>query len=840
MGTRNLGREVSHAWRRLGATPLFTLFAVLTLAAGIGVTTAVYSVVRAVLSPPSGVRDPGTLVYLFHYPCCSGPIHSLAWPDFQDFRDRQTVFGRVAAFSALRQTVVAAGGSETAFGEIVSGEYFNVLGVNAALGRTLQPQDDEPGAPLVVVLSHGVWQRLFGGRPDVVGETVRMGGRVFEVVGVAPASFRGLFNSGLIPSSVWVPLRTATEFRVFGTAEELQSRERHWLRVVGRLDDGRTVDEAATEATLIAGQLDAESPIGQDITDRRFRSVYAISRPWAVRSMVDLRMNITVDETVGWLAAIVMASIGLVLMVACTNLANLLLARGSLRRQEMAVRLALGASRWRLVRETVVESGLLAVAGGLVGLALARVLLILIGSGVSAGPGVTLAVQPRLDAVVLLVSLAATLIALFVAGMAPALQSARADVRSALAAESGQAALPRWRGRRLLIAGQVAVSVVLLATASLFLTQIVAEGRIDTGLDLDRIVVAEVDFAEQGIDETRTRQVIAGVIGQLSNRGDVEAAAVSSGLPIGLTTPGGILRAPGQDPVFVGFVAATPEIFGTLGVSIARGRPLDARDVAGAEPVMVIDEAAARKAFGTIEVVGRQIEVERRRWVGQAPQPPHVRTIVGVASASDPGTGRENAVMYLPLDQQFEPRLVFSARAADGDPTPLVAVLRSAIRAAGPDLGITRIGTGEDTVLPPNLFPRIAAGLSGVLGAFALVVALAGLYGVLSHLVARRTREIGLRMALGASRPQILTLVVREGLSPVVLGVVAGGGLGWLARAGVQPNLLRLAAMRELPAAGVWGLAAVPVLLLAVGLLACYLPARRAAHVDPNVALRTL
>ncbi|HUF46870.1 MAG TPA: ADOP family duplicated permease [Vicinamibacterales bacterium] len=835
MPTANLTRDVSFGWRRLRATPLFTAFAVLTLAAGIGVTTAVYSIVRATLSPPSGVRDAGTLVYLYHFPCCSGPIHSLAWPDFEDFRDRQTVYDRVAAYGILRQTVSAPGGSESAFGEIVSGEYFNVLGVNAALGRTLQPQDDQPGAPLTVVLSHGVWQRLFGGSPDAIGQTVRMGGHVFEIVGVAPRQFRGLFNSGMIASAIWVPLQAAPLFPALGMAERRDDRDRHWLRVVGRLNQGRTIDHAATEATRIAAELDAEHPIGQDITDRRLRAPYAISRPWAVRSMADLKINITMDDTVGWLATIVMVSIGLVLMVACSNLANLLLARASLRRQEMAVRRALGASRWRLVRENLVESAMLAAGGGLAGLVLARVIMRALGTELSVGPGATLSVEPRLDAVVLLVSFAATGLALVVAGLGPALQAATADVRGALATDSGQAALPRWRGRRLLIAAQVAVSVVVLSVAALFLGQIVEEGRIDSGLDLAHTAVAEVDFAEQGLDQTRTRQIVADVLGQLENRADVEAAAVSSGLPVGMTTPGGILRAPGQAAAFVEFVAATPGIFDTTGVSIVRGRPFDERDTAGSEPVMVVNETTARTVFGTIEVVGRQVEVERRRWVGEEPQPPHVRTVVGVASDSDAGRvgRRENGVIFLPFEQQIEFRLVFSARGAD--PSVLVGVIRSAIRAADRDLGIARIGTADAIAAPSNVFARVSAGLAGVLGAFALLVALAGLYGVLSHVVARRTREIGLRMALGASRSQILRLIVRQGLGPIVIGVLAGGALGGLARLGLQPGLARL-----VPAVGVWALVSVPLLLLGVGILACYLPARRAARVDPNVALRAL
>ena len=835
MTAGNLGRDVTYGWRRLRATPVFTIFAVLTLAVGIGVTSGIYSVVRAALAPPSGIHDAKTVMYLFHAPCCSVPIHSLSWPDFVDFRARQTVFDAVAAYGAMRQMVAAPAGAETVWGEIVTGNFFSVLGVNAALGRTLQPQDDEPAAPLVVVLSHGLWQRLFNESPDAVGQTLRMRGRPFQVVGIAPAEFRGLSNNGLIPSAMWIPLESAALFPELGMAER-DDRDARRYRVVGRLKSNRRIEEAASEASVIARQLDAEFPIGRDL-DRRLRAPYNTSRPWAVRSAADLKINIAADQSVSWLTTVVMGAAGLVLMVVCTNLANLLIARGSLKRKELTVRLALGASRWRLAREALVESGVLAIAGGLVGLGLARLLVVWLGTEASIAPGNSLVLEPRIDGMVLLASFAATLTALLVAGLSPALQAARTDLRTALSFESGLLERPRWRGRQLLIAGQVAVSVVLLAVASLFLAQLVQESRFDTGIDLDRIVVAEVDFSQQGIDDTRTRQIVADVLGQLMHRSDVATAAVSSGLPIGITTPGGILRGAGQRPAFVEFVSATPGIFDTLGVSIVRGRSLAPVDLAGSEPVMIVNETTARQLFGTIEVVGRRLEVQRRRWVGEPEPAPQTRTIIGVASDSDarmPGR-RDSGVIYLPFEQQFESRLVFSARVTEGDPATLVGVVRSAIRAAGPAVGITRIGSGQAVLSPPNLFAQMSAGLTAVLGGFALIVALAGLYGVLSHIVARRTREIGLRISLGASRAQMLYMVIRQGLAPVIGGVVIGDALGSLVRMGLRPQFARL-----IPAVDLWVLVGVPVLLLGVGLLACLIPARRAASVDPNVALRAM
>jgi putative ABC transport system permease protein len=543
-----------------------------------------------------------------------------------------------------------------------------------------------------------------------------------------------------------------------------------------------------------------------------------------------------------------MASVLLVLLVACTNLANLVLARNAAREGELAIRQSLGASRWRLIREALVEHLLVSVAGGVAGLGLARLLLVSLGNGLAVNGRATLTVAPRLDLPVLMMCLGATMLALVVAGLVPSLRMLRRNARATFARQGVAGALPRWRGRRLLIASQVAVSMVLLAIAAVFVSEVRASLHLDVGLDVDRLAVAAVDFTEQHIDSTRVDEIVASVTAALGRRPDVAAVAVSSGLPIELRNPGGRVRDPavsieaaapmpagdGVGIASVEVLASTTEIFDTLGVSVLRGRGFDERDAAGAEPVVIVSQRTATSVFGTSDVVGRTVEFARSRWVGQEPQSPHSRTIVGVAADTDAGTAgsRSRGAIYLPLTQQAEGGLVFSVRAA-GDPTELVGVLRAALLAAEPELAIERIGIGRDVILPPNALTQAAAGGATMLGGFALVLALAGLYGVLSHVVARRRREIGVRLALGATRAIILRDVIRDGLGPVVLGVMVGTAISVVARAGMRPLFQRL-----VPFGDPMVVLVVPALLMAAGLLACYVPARRAARVDPNIALR--
>jgi predicted permease len=817
---------------------VFAAFSVITLALGIGATTAVYSLIHVMTGPPPGIPGVERVVEVYHDPIVgSVPMANLAWEDYQDLRAQQSVFESVTGWTWFRPSILAKGHTETSIAEIVDGDYFRTLGVRMQAGRALQPQDDRPDAPAVAVISNSLWHRRFGGTADVVGQTMKVSGTTFEIVGVADAEFQGLFNGGLIASNLWVPMQTAR--RAFPELKEQfapNSRNRRWVFVRGRLAAGRTVTQAMGQMATIGKQLDAAFPIGLDILDPRVRMPYAISRPWGVRTMSGRIMGVPA-AMMRVLVGTTMGAMVLVLLVACTNLANLMLARNIRRPGEMGTRLALGASREQLVLESIAEPLMLTIAGGLAGMGVARVLMKVLSTEVPVNNGITLQVLPRLDPPTLAAGFCATLIALLVAGVVPVLQSTRVDLRSVLAAD-GSGTVARWRGRRYLIGMQVAVSVLLVAVATLYAGEVRRLSRINTGMDLERLALAQVDFGSQRYDEDRARQVAEDAVRQMARRPGVAAVSVSSGLPAGLTTTVGATLMPVDASLAtdVAFVAGTPGLFDTLGIGIRRGRAFDGRDTRGRAPVVLLSEIAARQLFPDVEPIGRDVIFKRRRFVGETERPPVTMTVIGVASDTDAmGVGRRaSGVAYLPLDQHYESQLVLAAR-VDAEPEAFVGQLRAAIAGVDPDLALAQIGTGLTLAGPDTTFPRIVSSSASLLGLTALVLALAGLYGVLSQVAAGRTREIGVRLALGADAPAIRRMVIAQGLSPVVIGLVAGLGLGVMARAAMQPLFLGL-----LPAADVTLMILLPALFLGAGLVACYVPARRAARIHPNVALRSL
>ena len=824
-----LTSDARFAMRRLRKSPTFAIFSVITLALGIGATTAIYSIVHAVMSPPPAVANIDRIVNVYHSRGGSLPMMSLSWGDYQAFRARQTVFEKVTGWHPERFAFAANGRADSSFGEYVGGDYFDVLGVPVALGRAIQPPDDEPTAPTVAVISHRLWQRLFDAAPDVIGRTLRLNGVPVQIVGVASRDFNGLFNSGIVASGVWVPFSNMSRLG-FNRAGQLTDRRARFVLTKGLLASGRTVEQAASAVELIARQLDLEAPLAQPGDDARMAR-HNVTRPWLVRPAADIVINENTEYILGPLIATLMAAVALVLMVACTNLANMTLARATDRTHELALRRALGASRWRLVREQLIETGIVVLIGTAFGVIAARALMIVLSSDLAVGNGVTLRIVPRLDATVVVAAVLAATLALVIAGVVPAWQAVRADLRSPMAA-GGSMGVPRWRWRRLLIAAQVTVSLVLVALAALCISQVREGLQRDRGFRVDALAVAEVDFATQQYDLERARAISQHVVAQLSRQPEIEAAAVSSGWPTMLTNPGAsVTEIANRRGAMTAFVAASPTILETLDVTLASGRGFDERDTAGAPRVAILSRHLAEALFDDTSPLGREVEIKRRRWVGEPEHPPFIAAVIGVADDISDNDGPENA-LYLPIDQHSAGRLAFTVRTG-ADPARALTTLRQTIAAADPALAIAQVSTGESLLGTELVFLRVTGSIAAVLGSFALVLALAGLYGVLSHVISRRTREIGIRIALGADRGRILRMVIRDGVAPVVSGIVLGLAIGAIARMSLGPVFTRLA-----PAIDPVVLILVPVSMVLAAIVACYIPARRAAKIDPNVALR--
>jgi putative ABC transport system permease protein len=830
-----LAREVRFSWRRLRAAPVFTVFAVASLSLGVGVTSAIFSAVQSVIWQPIDVPNADEIAVLIAAtPYGTQPTwrpSDVSRPDFDDARASATSFSSLAATALQTLAMTGDGIASVPVVETVSGSYFDTVRVGAAMGRVLQVADDQPTAPAVVVLGYRFWQTTFASDPNVVGRVVRIAGRPFEIVGVAAESFGGMTRTLTAKTQAWIPLEAAAPLAqppAISMTEAVR-RNRPQVGVIGRLAAGRSLQSAAAELATISARLDRSWPLTRRLPNGNTTS---FARAWTVKPASDL--NQEAINTQVQVTAIVVGLVALVLVVACTNLANLVLGRGASRQHEFAVRRALGASRGRLVREQLIESAMLGALGAFL---VIRVLLVPLAVDVPVAQTLVVHLTPTLNGSMVIVALIAMVASLAVFGLAPALQLSLVDVRSALATESG-AASPRWRTRRYLISWQVGISAAFFMVAAFGAEVIVAQARHDSGIDVDRLALGFVDFRNAPWTEGRARVAIDTILRQATQQPGIEGIAVASGLPYG-TRLGSNINVTTIDKPFSSsergdfdeLIAATPTIFHTLGVPIVRGRAFTDRDDAAAPPVMVVSEEMAREMFGTTDVVGRQL-LARRAYV--AKDGSVTTTIVGVARDTDTTFlfNRRGGVAYMPLAQHYETLLVVVGKAAR-DPAPIVATLERVVSQADPDLALTRAGTGTLVLTGLYALVRILAVLSAGLAALAMVLSMAGLYGVLTHVVARRTREIGVRVALGADVGRIRRLVIADGMRPVAAGLAIGLTLGVLAR-------LAIRAVYRLPLGPMDALAMAVALvpLIAAALVASYLPARRASSVAPNVALR--
>jgi predicted permease len=825
-----LSRDIRHAIRSLRQAPGFVLIVVLTLGLGIGANTAIFSLMDQVLLRPLPVHDPSALVLLDGPGAFQGRTVNLAtfsYPMYVDFRDRNEVFSGVLARFPLSTTVVWRGASERANGELVSGNYFDVLGVPPALGRVLNAADDRvPGAHPVAVLSYGYWQRRFGGDPLVLNQTITVNGHPLTIVGVSARGFAGV----QVGQAADVMLPLMMKAQMTPTWNDLDNRRSRWVTVMARLKPGvsRTAAEAAMN--VIYRQINEQEvkniPNNSENFRKRFVSKHLDVLP-GHRGLSDLRREFSTPLIV------LMSMVGVVLLIACANVANLLLARTTARQKEIALRLALGAGRGRIIRQQLVESGLLALAGTVVGLLLAWWTGGLLLAALPGDPAArNLSAEPDLRITGFAIGTGVLTALLF--GIVPAIQATRAGVIGALKEESGSVAggSRQARLRRVLVIGQVALSMLLLAGAGLFARSLYNLKWLDPGFRVDDLFVFSIDPSLSGYE--------GGRLTSLYRRMQEELVAVPGVRSVSMSEVGTLAGDNWSQTVRVdGYEAKEgedlnpsvdgigPRYFETMGIPLVSGREFTERDVIGAPKVAIINETMAKYFYGSSNPIGRRFGFGRGK--------PTDIEIVGIAKDVRSVELRDQPprYVYIPYAQDDSvTQLTYYVRAARDDGGAIAAGIRQSVRRLDPNLPIFNMKTMAVQIDESLFVERMVAVLSVAFGALATLLAAIGLYGVMSYAVTRRTREIGIRMALGAERGRVLWLVLREVAAMALAGIAGGLAAAlWVTRQ-VQSQLYGLSPNDPLTLGIAMGL------LATVAIASGYIPARRATTIDPMIALK--
>jgi predicted permease len=812
--------ELRQAFRSLRKQPGFTVVAILTLAFGVGVNASLFGLVSAFFLQPLPVKDAHQLVMVMQRGDLLNVPYGHSFPDYLDYRAETRSFSDLVAFMPTPVHLSTRGQPpERTWIEIVSPNYFALGRVAPAHGRLLHPGEGESkGAAPVVVLSHKYWQRRFGGNPSIVGSPIVLNGRAFTVAGIAPASFTGL--SWAMAVSAFVPSGAAAALLEGGENFLLNRGAPAW-RIMGRLAPGRTLNDARAEVELVARRLAKEFPAEHKNT-----------RPMVIAEN-RARPDPSLADFMPIFAAVFFAMAMLVLVIACANVANLMLSRSLERQRDLVVRSALGARRSQLIRLQLVETLVLAIAAGLLGLLFARWAGQALASFTPAGDIPINQEQPwdwRIYAFTFIISIAAGL----ATGFFPARRAARFDLAASLKEGGGSVGKSRHFLRNTLVVGQVTLSLVVLVSAGLFLQSLQQMQKLPLGFKSDGILMMSVDLGLQHYSDERGRRFIEDLLAEAERLPGVTSATAAVHVPLDYgmqiteVAIDGEIAGSKDGYLATAFNAVGPKFFETTGASLVRGRVLDARDDDRSRAVAVINETMARKLWPRGDAIGRRFRFGRDgNWI----------EVVGVVrDGKYVMLGEEpRAYFYVPLSQRYRSPMTLIVRAAS-DPHTLSRPLQEVLRRLDPDLPVFNIRTMEEHVRSSvfGLMPlRAGASIAAVQGAIGLFLAVMGLYAVVSYAVARQTREIGLRMALGAERNDVVRLVVREGmrlsLVGIAIGLLAAVGLGAVLSAvlyGITPAEI-----------GVFG--SVTALLVVVSALACYLPARRATRVDPLVALRS-
>ncbi|HEU0180051.1 MAG TPA: ABC transporter permease [Blastocatellia bacterium] len=803
---QTLWQDLRYGARMLMKQPGFTLIAVITLALGIGANTAIFSVVNAVLLRPLPYPEPAALARIYEKETdAAAPSERLevAPANFLDWRRQSRTLVEIAAWGQEEQALASQDHADSVVAAFVSANFFSVLGVSPLHGRVFTSEEDKPGSDTVALLGYGLWQRRFGGDPNVVGQRVNLDGSQYTVLGIMPAGFQ--YPRG---AEIWTPLAL--------NANQTQMRDAHFLQVIARRRPDASLAQVRVEMETIAGSLARQYP--------------ATNKHWTVNVVPLLEDEVGQARTT---MLMLMSAVGLVLLIACANVSSLLIARGAMRRAEITIRSALGASRWRIARQLLTESVLLAGLGGGLGLLLALW-----------GTDALLALSPseiprlqtaRVDLYALWFTLAVTVLAGLIFGMLPALQAARIKLHESLK-EGGRGASGSLANKRIfgaLVVSEIALALIVLVGAGLLLNSFMRLRRVEIGIQTTNLLTVEVNLPSsryRGKDYQAHRLNFYGqVIERIGALPGVAGVGAIDSLPLGGHERGWTFRKEGQtlapsERQVAGFQIATTDYFRAMGMQIRRGRAFAESDRDGSPQVAIINESFARQFYPNEDPLGQRIIIRNR---------PAASEIVGVVNdirhfGPDKAPGPE---MYVPYNQLVVGAVPLVVRTTS-EPEALIGAVRQEIRAVDREVAIGKVRTMTQMMSATLAERRFALLLLGGFAALAQLLAAVGVYGVMSYAVTQRTREIAVRMALGAQTSDALRLIIKQGMSLALIGV-AGGLVGAFALTRLMEKLLF-----GVGATDPLTFIVIALLLTLIMLLACWIPARRATKVDPMVALR--
>jgi predicted permease len=815
-----LTQDIRYGIRVLLKSPGFVVAAVLSLALGIGANTTIFTMVNSIFLTPLPVEKASELLFVYGTDSNNannvlGAFLPISYPNFSDYRQQNDVFVDTGAYSFPLPASLAGGEKPTPImTQLVSGNYFSLLGVHIPVGRAFLPEEDQtPGAYAVAVLNYRFWQRRFGGETSIVGQTIRLNGHPFTVIGVAPAGFEGTF--GVISPDVWVPVMSHP-FLVANSLGVDNSRRLLFFNVFGRLKPSVSIGQARAALQTIGKRLEEEYPV-----DNKGRNVGVL--PLREATIPPTFRSIVMQGSV-----LLTVIVGLVLLIACANIANLMMARANARRREFTVRIALGSKRSRLIWQLLTESVLVALPGGVLALLIAvggrNLILSFLPATISTN------VNMSIDTTVLAFTFGISILSGIIFGLVPALRASNPDLVTELKERSGSSApAGRFNSRNLLVFFQVALSVVALVSAGLFVRSLNNAQKVDLGFQKDNLIVAGYDLTSNGYDEGRGRQYHKLLIEKMKSVPGVASVTLAASAPLtpafqrsvfpeaqeNVNSPSGVL-------VFTNSIV--PGYFETLRMPLLRGRDFSDDDRQGGMLVAIINDTMAKKFWPNQGALGR-----RFKFYGDS----EFRTVVGIARTSkyvfigeDP-----QSMAYVPLDQMYSPTMALQVR-VNGQPEALKGTIERELRALDRDVAVNNVMTGPE-LLDTSLFTqRMSATLLSIFGGIALVLAAVGIYGVMSYSVSQRGPEIGIRMALGADRDKVLRMVLRQGMTVVAAGLA----IGLLFGLGISRLMARL--LYGVGTGDIATFGTTAVVLFLVALVANYLPARRATRVDPVAVMR--